>query len=106
MGIHPALSDLLMEDSWREVLQSEFQKPYWTKLQQFLHEEWGSQKIFPPQHLIFRSTSALPAGEYLSQSAQHDPSPLSIPPVLSTTSDHSRCKSGICLGLTLHYCME
>lgn len=56
-GVQPALAELLGEDSWRKVLMAEFDKPYWTQLQQFLHEEWASKKIFPPQHLIFRSFS-------------------------------------------------
>ena len=54
-GMQPILSELLVEDSWRQILRAEFEKPYWTKLQQFLHEEWASQKVFPPQHLVFRS---------------------------------------------------
>ena len=58
MGTQPVLSDLLVEESWRQILRPEFQKPYWTKLQQFLHEEWASQKTFPPQHLIFRSSQS------------------------------------------------
>ena len=57
-GVQPTLSELLVEDSWRQILGSEFQKPYWTKLQQFLHEEWASHKIFPPQHLVFRSSNS------------------------------------------------
>lgn len=53
-GNSPSLKDLLIEESWKQHLQSEFSKPYMSKLEQFLHEEWKANSIFPPKHLIFR----------------------------------------------------
>ena len=50
----PGLTDLLIDESWRQHLKAEFQKPYMAKLQSFLHEEWAKQTVFPPKHLIFR----------------------------------------------------
>lgn len=54
-GGQPALADLLVEESWRQHLKAEFQKPYMAKLQGFLQEEWAKHTVFPPKHLIFRS---------------------------------------------------
>lgn len=49
-----ALSELLVEPSWQEVLGGEFSKPYMTTLQTFLNSEWSKNKVYPPKELIFR----------------------------------------------------
>lgn len=48
------LSQLLVQPSWQAQLGGEFQKPYMQQLQGFLDKEWQQNKIFPPQHMIFR----------------------------------------------------
>lgn len=54
------LKSLLVEPSWLRVLGPEFDKPYMQQLQGFLHQEWASQVIYPPQDCIFRAFNAVP----------------------------------------------
>lgn len=46
------LSELL-NDNWKKLLQSEFNKPYFLKLEEFLENEYKSKVIFPKKGLIF-----------------------------------------------------
>jgi len=47
----------LTEDSWKAVLQSEFQKPYFASLAKFLESEKAikNNKIYPPEPLWFNA---------------------------------------------------
>ncbi len=50
-----------IEPSWREALQSEFDKPYFAELVRFLHQEKAAGKtIFPPGGQIFRAFDLCP----------------------------------------------
>ncbi len=42
-----------MHDSWKPFLKSEFNKPYFKELSNFLHEEYKSKTIYPPKQLVF-----------------------------------------------------
>ena len=42
-----------MHESWKEFLNSEFEKPYFKELSNFLHEEYARKTIFPPKGLVF-----------------------------------------------------
>ncbi len=42
-----------MHESWKEFLNSEFEKPYFKELSNFLHEEYERKTIFPPKGLVF-----------------------------------------------------
>ncbi|MCY7350209.1 MAG: uracil-DNA glycosylase [Cytophagaceae bacterium] len=42
-------------ESWKAHLQSEFEKPYFQKLVEFIKEEYATQKIYPPGRLIFNA---------------------------------------------------
>lgn len=44
-----------MNDSWKPFLESEFSKPYFLELSQFLREEYETKTIFPPKALVFRA---------------------------------------------------
>ncbi|ELR21299.1 uracilDNA glycosylase [Acanthamoeba castellanii str. Neff] len=48
----------LTEESWREVLQDEFKKPYWEDLVKFLMSE--EKAVFPPDEHIFAALNACP----------------------------------------------
>ena len=53
--------DVRIEQSWKEALQGEFDKPYFASLVQFLHDEKASgQVIFPPGRQIFRAFDLTP----------------------------------------------
>ncbi|KAK4484078.1 hypothetical protein RD792_011298 [Penstemon davidsonii] len=56
------LEELLVEETWSEVLSGELQKPYAKKLGEFLESEMcnGSTPIYPPQHLIFNALNTTP----------------------------------------------
>jgi len=47
--------DVRIENSWKEVLFEEFDKPYFQSLISFVKEEYKTNKIFPPGSLIFNS---------------------------------------------------
>ena len=53
--------DVKIEQSWKQALQSEFEKPYFAELVRFLHNEKSSgQVIFPPGNRIFRAFELTP----------------------------------------------
>lgn len=47
-------------DSWREVLQPEFDKPYFEELVSFVREEYATRQIFPHGGNIFRAFDKCP----------------------------------------------
>ncbi|KAJ7529907.1 hypothetical protein O6H91_15G070700 [Diphasiastrum complanatum] len=57
----PNLADLLVEQSWLNVLQEEFQKPYMEKLCQFVMKEAnGNVPIYPPPAQVFHAFNSCP----------------------------------------------
>lgn len=42
-------------DSWKEKLEKEFERDYFTKLIQFVREEYKTQSVYPPGKEIFRA---------------------------------------------------
>ena len=42
-----------MHESWKSFLKSEFDKPYFKELSNFLHGEYENKIIFPPKKLVF-----------------------------------------------------
>ena len=49
-----------LEPEWLEVLQPEFNKPYFTELKSFLLEEKRTNKVFPPGNRIFAAFDHTP----------------------------------------------
>ncbi|SEN35990.1 Uracil-DNA glycosylase [bacterium A37T11] len=49
-----------IEDSWKEVLGSEFEQPYMQQLRFFLKEEQKQHTVFPPNKLIFNAFNNTP----------------------------------------------
>ena len=53
--------DVNIEQSWKQALQSEFDKPYFAELVRFLHAEKSSgQVVYPPGRQIFRAFELTP----------------------------------------------
>ena len=53
--------DVKIEQSWKDVLADEFQKDYFTRLTQFVKEEYNSgTPIYPPARLIFNAFDHCP----------------------------------------------
>ena len=44
-----------MHESWKPFLKSEFEKPYFKELANFLHQEYETKTIFPRKELVFRA---------------------------------------------------
>lgn len=49
-----------IEDSWKEVLHEEFEKPYFSELKEFLLDEKAKFNVFPPGGLIFNAFRLTP----------------------------------------------
>lgn len=45
--------NIFMHESWKPFLKSEFEKPYFKELSEFLHAEYDTKTIFPPKQLVF-----------------------------------------------------
>lgn len=44
-----------IEQSWQNVLQDEFEKPYFKNLVSFVKDEYATQKVYPPGNQIFHA---------------------------------------------------
>lgn len=54
-------ASIQLDQTWLDVIGGEFDKPYMTKLREFLHQEkTNGQKIFPPGSLIFNALNTTP----------------------------------------------
>ncbi len=49
-----------IDDTWREVLQPEFDKPYFELLTSFVRHEYLTKQCFPPAKLIFNAFDSCP----------------------------------------------
>ena len=49
-----------IDESWREVLQPEFDKPYFELLTSFVRHEYQTKLCFPPARLIFNAFDSCP----------------------------------------------
>lgn len=52
--------DVKIEESWKNHLQPEFEKSYFTELTQFVRTEYQTKKIFPPAGQIFNAFDSCP----------------------------------------------
>ncbi len=49
------VSDVKIAPSWKERLKSEFEKPYFNQLIDFVKEEYRTQRVYPPGKEIFHA---------------------------------------------------
>jgi len=52
--------DVKIDASWKAHLQSEFEQPYFKELTDFVKQEYGTQKIYPPGKLMFNAFDKCP----------------------------------------------
>jgi uracil-DNA glycosylase len=52
-----------IESSWQQVLQDEFEKPYFQNLIQFVKAEYSSTEVYPPGKQIFHAFDECPFGK-------------------------------------------
>lgn len=67
-----------IDNSWKEVLDDEFQKPYFAQIKQFiLNEKNKGKKVYPPGSLIFNAFNLTPFDQLkvvvLGQDPYHGP---------------------------------
>ena len=70
--------EVKIEQSWKDALAGEFEKPYFASLVRFLHEEKASgRKVFPPGRQIFHAFELTPVSQVkvviLGQDPYHGP---------------------------------
>lgn len=69
--------EVKIEKSWKEVLQAEFDKPYFENLVGFVKQEYASHTIFPPAGQIFNAFNTCPFNNVkvviLGQDPYHGP---------------------------------
>lgn len=54
------MKDVKIDETWKAVLKTEFQKPYWEKLTDFVRSQYLSGKVYPPAKNIFRAFDLCP----------------------------------------------
>ena len=66
-----------IEDSWKQRLQTEFDKPYFEALTSFVREEYGKGRCYPPGKLIFNAFNLCPFDQVkvvlIGQDPYHEP---------------------------------
>lgn len=69
--------DVKIEQSWKALLQKEFDKPYFTELTEFVRAEYKSYRIYPPGSQIFNAFNLCPFGKVkvviIGQDPYHGP---------------------------------
>lgn len=69
--------DVKIEESWKELLKDEFEKPYFAELIAFVKEEYQKYRIYPPGKLIFNAFNHCPVDKtkvvILGQDPYHGP---------------------------------
>lgn len=71
------MADVKIENSWKELLKDEFDKPYFEQLIAFVKEEYSTHRIYPPGKLIFNAFNHCPVDKtqvvILGQDPYHGP---------------------------------
>lgn len=66
-----------IEESWKVHLQSEFDKPYFAALTDFVRKEYSSRTVYPPAKLIFNAFDSCPFDKVkvviVGQDPYHEP---------------------------------
>jgi uracil-DNA glycosylase len=68
--------EVKIESGWKTLLKSEFEKDYFTKLTQFVRDEYRAHEVFPPANKIFNAFDLCPLEKtrvvILGQDPYHD----------------------------------
>ena len=60
-------------NDWDEILEGEFEKPYYRELRAFLKQEYASRRIFPDMYHIFEALKLTPYSEIKAVILGQDP---------------------------------
>ena len=67
----------MVKTDWNPILRAEFEKPYWDKLQQFVHQERQRAKVYPSHDEVFAALHLTPYADVkvviLGQDPYHGP---------------------------------
>jgi uracil-DNA glycosylase len=70
--------EVRLEQSWKELLQDEFEKAYFKDLTEFVRSEYKNKTVYPPAKFIFNALDSLPVDQVkviiLGQDPYHGPS--------------------------------
>ncbi len=55
--------NVTLHQSWKKYLQTEFDKPYFKNLLQFVSEDYKQQQCFPPENQIFNAFKTCPLND-------------------------------------------
>ena len=71
------MMNVRIEDSWKEVLSDEFDKPYFMRLVDFVKREYATGVVYPPGNMIFNAFNLCPFDKVkvvlLGQDPYHEP---------------------------------
>lgn len=69
--------DVKIEESWKSVLQTEFDKPYFKNLTDFVRAEYSMRTCYPPASKIFNAFNSCPFSDVrvviIGQDPYHEP---------------------------------
>ncbi|MBR4366677.1 MAG: uracil-DNA glycosylase [Bacteroidaceae bacterium] len=69
--------EVRIEDSWKQRLQGEFDKPYFARLVSFVKQEYSQHRCYPPAPLVFNAFNLCPFDKLkvvlLGQDPYHEP---------------------------------
>ena len=69
--------EVRIEPTWKEQLKAEFDKPYFSKLTDFVRQEYSNAVVYPPGRLIFNAFDLCPFDKVkvviLGQDPYHEP---------------------------------
>lgn len=54
------MKDVKLEPKWKDALDQEFNKPYWSELTGFVRTQYSKGKVYPPASNIFRAFDLCP----------------------------------------------
>jgi len=54
------MKDVKIDEKWKAVLKTEFQKQYWLDLTEFVRSQYLSGKVYPPAKNVFRAFDLCP----------------------------------------------
>ena len=54
------MKDVKIDETWKTVLKTEFQKPYWEELTIFVRSQYLTGRVYPPAKNIFRAFDLCP----------------------------------------------
>ena len=69
--------EVKIDQTWKAQLQSEFDKPYFEQLTQFVRQEYATTTVYPPGRLIFNAFNLCPFDQVrvviIGQDPYHEP---------------------------------